>query len=201
MKGLGIVILILIISFQLAGCNRQNPTENDQNSSSSLETPLSERTPEENNVKFSYLEQLTVDKQEAFKLFRAERDLKFLFNFTPEDMVIIYLYCLSIGDPDLLFTITYNGSMLPDQDTFRKEYFEYAMMQSSETAVHYRHYDSIEVDQQTAEDNKLTVLVKVGVGSITDSLALGLQKEDKVWKLDIYHLIENYKKQANKDAS
>ena len=81
-----------------------------------------------------------------------------------------------------------------DQDEFRKDYFEYMKNSESETAVHYRYYDSIKVDEHTAEENKVTVLITAGVGSITHSLALGLEKEDQVWKLDIYHLIKEYKK-------
>jgi hypothetical protein len=129
--------------------------------------------------------------------FKAERNLQYLYDFTPEDMVIVYLYCLSIGDPELIYAITYNAGQLPDQGTFRDEYFQYAMNHDSDTAVHYRYYDSIEVDENTAGESQLTVLVTAGVGSITHSLALGLQKEDKVWKIDIYHLINHYKKKAN----
>lgn len=69
----------------------------------------------------------------------------------------------------------------------------------SETAVHYRYYDSINVDESTAEESKVTVLITVGVESTTHSLALGLQKENKVWKLDIYHLIKEYKNKASKN--
>ncbi|KRE51509.1 hypothetical protein [Paenibacillus sp. Soil522] len=122
-----------------------------------------------------------------------------LYNFTPEDMVLAYLYCLSIGDPDLIYAITYNGGQLPDQDEFREDYFEYVMNYDSETAVHYRYYDSIKVDENTAEENKVKVRIMVGVGSTTHSLALGLQKEDQVWKLDIYHLIKEYKNKASKN--
>ncbi|WP_154665879.1 hypothetical protein [Paenibacillus pinihumi] len=147
---------------------------------------------EEYVEKFSYLKQLSLKKQEAFTRFKSERNLQDLYNFTPEDMVLIYLYCLSIGDPDLIYEITFNGGQLPDQDKFRKDYFEYAMNYDSETAVHYRYYDSIKVDESTSEENKVTVLITVSIETTTHSMALGLQKEDQVWKLDIYHLIKDY---------
>lgn len=196
MKRLSMVLLTLIVSFQLTGCRNQDSANNkkDQYLSSEIETSLNESTPEK--VEFSYLKQLTVDKQEALGLLMTERDLKLLSDFTPEDMVIVYLYCLSISDPDLLFAITHNGGMLPDQETFRNEYFEYALTDSSDTAVRYRYYDSIEVDQKTTEDDKRTVHITVEVGTVTNSLILGLQKEDNIWKLDIYPLFEDYKKQA-----
>jgi hypothetical protein len=61
------------------------------------------------------------------------------------------------------------------------------MNHDSEIAVHYRYYESIKVDENTAEENNVTVIVTAGVGTTTHSLALCLQKEDNVWKLDIYH--------------
>lgn len=147
------------------------------------------------------MEQLTEAKQEAFVRFNAERDLRNLYNFTPEEMLLVYLYCISIGDPDLIYAITYNAGQLPDPDTFRKDYFEYVMNYDIETAIHYRYYNSIEVEESTVDENKLTVLITVGIGSITQSLGLGLQKEDQVWNLDVYHLMKDYKIKASKDKT
>ena len=155
---------------------------------------------DENDERFSYLEQLSVAKQEAFMKFKSEGNLSYLYDFTPGDMVLIYLYSLSVGDPDLIYAITYNAGQLPDQDTFRSEYIEYASNHDSETAVHYRYYESIEIDEDTAEENKVTVVVTAGVGVMTHSLALGLQKEDKVWKMDIYHLINYFKEKASEGS-
>jgi len=147
----------------------------------------------DNADRFSYLEELPLEKQEALSKFVEERDIQHLYDFSPVDMAIVYLYCLSLSDPYLLYAITYDAGLLPDQDTFREEYFEYAANHDSDIAVHYRHYDSIEAHEDPVEANKVTVLVKAGVGIITHSLALGLQKEDRLWKLDIYHVIKSYK--------
>lgn len=193
MKRIGNILLVYLLSVQLTGCIGQHAAENDQSA------PTYSESNEESNDRFSYLEQLTAAKQEAIAKFKAERNLQFLYDFTPEDMVIVYLYCLSMGDPDLLYDIAYNGGELPDRDTFREEYFTYAGNHGAETAVHYRHFESIEVDPRTAEVDTLTVLVTTGVGTITDSMALGLRQEDKVWKVDIYHWIAHHKEQA-KDA-
>lgn len=158
-------------------------------------------TGKESVEKFSYLKQLSIEKQEAFTRFEEERKRSYLSNFTPEDMVLVYLYCLSVGDPDLLYEITFNGGQLPDKDKFREDYFEYAMTYDSETAVHYRYYDSIKVDESTSEENKVTVLVTVSIETTTHTLALSLQKEDQIWKMDIYHLIKEYKDKANQSKT
>ncbi|MBB3114775.1 hypothetical protein FHS18_006935 [Paenibacillus phyllosphaerae] len=101
----------------------------------------------------------------------------------------------------MIYEITYNGGQLPEQDKFRKDYFEYAMIYDSETAVHYRYYDSIRVDESTAEENKVTVLITVSIETTTHSLALGLQKENQVWKLDIYDLIKENINKASKSKT
>ena len=93
--------------------------------------------------------------------------------------MLVYLYCLSIGDPDLIYEITFNGGRLPGPDKFRKDYFEYAMKYDSEIAMHYRYYDAIKVDENTAEENKVTVLITVSLETMTHSMALGLQKKIK----------------------
>ncbi len=148
--------------------------------------------------RFSYLKQLSLEKQEAFARFKSERNLQELYEFTPEDMVLVYLYCLSIGDPDLIYEITFNGGQLPDRDQFRKDYFEYVMNYDSETAMHYRYYDSIKVDESTAKEKQVTVLITVSIETTTHTMALGLQREDQVWKLDIYPLIQDYINKASK---
>lgn len=197
-----LVTSMLLLS--LVGCDevKKGPETGETNSSPPSEHQLDEKMSETNSndaddKRFSYLEQLSAAKQEAFAEFITERNLEYLYDFTPEDMVIAYLYCLSVGDPYLIYAITYNAGTLPDPETYRTEYFEYAANHDSETAVHYRYFDSIEIDEKTAEENKVTVLVTAGVGIMTHSLALGLQKENKVWKVDTYHALTHYKEKAS----
>ncbi len=146
--------------------------------------------------RFSYLDRLPTAKREALEKFLKERTLSYLSGFTPEDMMLAYLYGLSVGDPDFLHAIAYRGGGLPDADTFRKEYFEYAQHLDAATAVHYRYYDSISVDPETASENQVTALITVGIGTITDTMAFGLRKEDGVWKPDLYHAVVHRKDQA-----
>lgn len=212
MRQAGLVLLVLVIISLVSACSSGNtdktmrpetPVEalEKVHVKKSFNKDINTNPVEEYVEKFSYLKQLSLEKQEAFTRFKSERNLQDLYNFTPEDMVLIYLYCLSIGDPDLIYEITFNGGQLPDQDKFRKDYFEYAMNYDSETAVHYRYYDSIKVDESTAEENKVTVLITVSIETTTHSMALGLQKEDQVWKLDIYHLIKDYINKASKNKT
>ena len=169
----------------------QPPIDNQPSDNASVESS------NDDNERFSYLEQLSVDKQASLAKSIEERSLNYLYDFTPEDIVLVYLYALSFGDPDLIYFITYDGGQLPDQDTFRNDYFQYVSNHGTETAVHYRYYDSIKIDQHTDDENKVSVLVTTGVGNITDSMILGLQKEDNVWKIDIYHMFIHYKEEVD----
>ncbi|MCM3747785.1 hypothetical protein M3223_10490 [Paenibacillus pasadenensis] len=160
-----------------------------------------ERNNEASPQPFSYLKQLPVEKQEAVTLFTTERSPSSFSNFSPEDMVLVYLYFISIGDPDLIYEITYNGGYLPDKETFRKDYFEYVLNHDSETAVHYRYFDSIKVDENTAEENKVSVHITVSIEATSHSLVLGLQKENQLWKLVTYHLMKEFKSRASKSRA
>ncbi|WP_314591744.1 hypothetical protein [Paenibacillus terrigena] len=210
MRQAGLVLLVLAMISLISACSSTDKTMRTEASVEALEkdqvkksfnNAINTNPGEEYVEKFSYLKQLSLEKQEAFTRFKVERNLQNLYNFTPEDMVLIYLYCISIGDPDLIYAITFNGGQLPDQDKFRKDYFEYVMNYDSETAVHYRYFDSIKVDESMAEENKVTVLITVSIETTTHSMALGLQKEDQVWKLDIYPMIKEYIYKASKNKT
>lgn len=192
----------------LSACWKSNDSE--KQIETSLEDPIKVQTEvsstmtnktdyQNSDERFSYLKQLSLEKQEAFNRFASERDLQELNKFTPEDMVLIYLYCISIGDPDLIYEITYNGGYLPNKVEFREDYFDYVMIHDTERAIQYRYFDSIKVEESTAEENQVTVLITVVLESSTYSLALSLQKENLIWKLDIYHSIKEYKNKALKN--
>lgn len=212
MKLARLIILVLAMMTLMSACrmsseNSEKPVGSsvEDQTKDQIEVP-STLTKKSNNrnsdEKFSYLKQLSMEKQKAFNRFTSEKNLQELYSFTPEDMVLVYLHCISIGDPDLIYEITYNGGYLPNnKDKFRQDYFDYVMNHDSEIAIHYRYFDSIEVEESTAEENQVTVLVTVGLESITHSLALGLRKEDQIWKLDIYHSIKDYKNKAIKSEA
>lgn len=207
------ITLTLIISISLVGCNHikkpsgtfkvtPTPTSEshviEQLTDTNLEYESNDYDTDDTDTRFSYLDQLSPDKQVAFMKFIAEEhNLQYLYNFSPEEMVLVYLHSISQGYTESIYAITYHNGLLPDNDTFRNEYYEYASKHDSETAVHYRYFDTIEIDENTAEENKVAVIVTAGVGIMTHSIILGLQKEDKVWKMDIYHMIEHYKELAN----
>ncbi|QHW33688.1 hypothetical protein GZH47_24745 [Paenibacillus rhizovicinus] len=212
MKKSVLILTALVMVSMISGCFENDNSRDEEKSITSLQAAAEEQVevPQTNpnnidvtkkkNRKFSYLEQLPLAKQEALISYIADKDLSHLYDFTPEEMVLAYLYGISIGDPDFIYTITYNGGKLPDPDEFRQDYFKYEMNDDAETALKYRFYDSIKVDDSTAKENNVTVLITVSVESFTHSLALGLQKEDRIWKLDVYHLMELNKNKTTNEV-
>lgn len=144
----------------------------------------------ERTTKYSYLDHLSIEYQAKFADYVADRNLDHLAEFAPEDMVAVFLHILSIGDPDLLYPITYDGGKLPEHEVFRDQYLRHFTMDSSDMAVHYRYYDAVEIDRETSSEEEVIANVKVNVGLTHHSLALQLMKEERIWKINIYHAID-----------
>lgn len=122
MRQTGLVLIVLVIISLVSACNSDNtdktmgtetPVESLEKDQvkKSINNDINMNSDEEYVGKFSYLRQLSLEKQEAFNRFRSERN---------------------------------------------------------------------------------SVLITVSIETTTHSLALGLQKEDQVWKLDIYPVIKDY---------
>ncbi|MBB3110060.1 hypothetical protein FHS18_002127 [Paenibacillus phyllosphaerae] len=96
----------------LAGCTNHVPAEPIPQPVKLVETPVAEPVTERpyttdtepsnktSMERFSYLEQLPQDKQAVVDRFRLYSEIEPLQAFTPEEMVLVYLYLTSIGDPD-----------------------------------------------------------------------------------------------------
>ncbi|MFC4098899.1 hypothetical protein [Paenibacillus xanthanilyticus] len=179
---------------QAAEKETEASTESGTASANKTSAPDAATTAEqgsESRRSFSYLEQLPPEKQEAYKAFEQSRDLDLLTNFTPEDMVVAYFHTISNGDPYVLYPLIYNGGYLSDPGRFTEEYFKYVSNHDSETAMHYRYYDSIKVDELNSSPDYKAVATTVSIGIQHHSMLLGLREEDGVWKLDVYGLMKD----------
>lgn len=183
----GIFIIVMITSlFFVSSCSSHNPLEVEN------DTISRQVKHEDSNAKNSpYIKQLPVDKQKSFARFKDEKDLSALYHFTPDEMVLVYLYCLSIDDANLLYEITFNDDQLPDKDKFKQDYVKYVMKNESEIAIHSNYYNAITIDERTFNGKSGMVIISDGTGS-SKSVALMLRKEDQVWKIDFYSLMKKY---------
>ncbi|MRN53136.1 hypothetical protein [Paenibacillus monticola] len=140
---------------------------------------------------FSYLEQLPEERLKEYELFVSDKEIRHLQTFSPEEMLLVYLQAAAMGDVDVIYPITYDDGSLPDADIFRTKYYAEVMNKELETALSYRYYDSIKVQEDTVKENELGVVITASIGSFTSSIIYGLKKEDNIWKVDIYPLFES----------
>jgi len=145
---------------------------------------------EDQKKKFSYLEQLPLEKQRKYELFVGDKEIRHLQTFTPEEILVIYIHATAMSDVEVIYALTYDNGSLPDQDTFKVEYYDNLAHRELEMALQYRYYDSIEVKEDTVKQNELTVEIKATIERFTGIIFYGLKKENNVWKMDIYDLIK-----------
>ncbi|WP_054025097.1 hypothetical protein [Bacillus sp. FJAT-28004] len=187
------LVIVVIFIVMLTGCFDSNVKEIKISNQTDVDVV---EINEVQNKKFSYLDQLPAERMEEYELFVKERNLSHLQRFSPKEILLIYMHSVAIFDADSIYALTYNNDLLADPDLFRKEYAEYVLNAEQEVAMKFRYYDSIRIAEETVKEDSLSVVISVSLGSTTGSVAYGLKKEDKVWKMDIQHLIEYFKQKA-----
>ncbi|GGF95125.1 hypothetical protein [Paenibacillus aceti] len=183
----GIFIILVITSlFLVSSCSSNNPLEVENDA-------ISRQVKDgDNNVKESpYIKRLPIDKQNSVVRFKDEKNLSELYSFTPEEMMLVYLYCLSIDDADSLYEITLNDDQLPDKDKFKHDYVKYVMNYETVIAIHSFYYNAIQIDERSFNGKSVTVIITDDTG-LPKSVALMLQKEDQVWKIDFYYSMKKH---------
>ncbi|ASA20087.1 hypothetical protein B9T62_04325 [Paenibacillus donghaensis] len=128
-----------------------------------------------------------------YKRFESSKDISYLREFTPEEMLLVYLQAVARGDADLIYLFTYNGGKLPAADTFRQQYYDELSNKELESSLKMRYYDSVTAQQDAATEAERTVVISASIGLYTSQIAYGLKQEQGIWKMDIYHLIEHAK--------
>jgi len=184
------LVIIVIFIVMLTGCFDSNVKEIKNSNQTDVDVV---EINEVQNKKFSYLGQLSAERMDEYELFVKDRNLNHLQRFSPEEILLIYMHSVAMFDADAIYALTYNNVLLSDPDTFRKEYEEYLLNHEQEVAMKFRYYDSIRIAEETVKEDSLSVVISVSLGSTTGSVAYGLKKENDVWKMDIYHLIDYFK--------
>jgi hypothetical protein len=182
-------VSMLVCSVLLTGCFQSKTDQPLEQEAKPIQGDIVEAK-EDQNKKFSYLEQLPLDKQRKYELFVGDKEIRHLQTFTPEEILLIYIHATAMSDVEVIYALTYDNGSLPDQDTFKVEYYDNLAHREQEMALQYRYYDSIEVKEDTVKPNELTVEIKATIERFTGIILFGLKKESNVWKMDIYHLIK-----------
>ncbi|MFF5995026.1 hypothetical protein AAGS61_09745 [Lysinibacillus sp. KU-BSD001] len=167
----------------LCGCvQEEDPAETIR------EYNINEATAKE---QFTYLEELTEEKREAYNRFLESGSIANLTNFTPEEMVLIHMNLVMNQELEKIYKITYNGGKIDDSTKFVEQYIETVSSQFEIDYLMYRYYDSISVVEDTSNEEMKIVEMKISLGSSTYAITFAMLREDGIWKMDYYHLIES----------
>jgi hypothetical protein len=142
---------------------------------------------------FTYLEDLPNDKMEKYNGFLKDGDVNHLIEFTPEQIVLIFMNLIYDHNVERLYALLYDNGKLPSLEQFKDEYHYYSSIFDDEY-LKYRFYDSISAVEETKKPEEMAVKINMVYGSTTHSVAYGLRKEKNVWKMDFYHLVEKFNK-------
>lgn len=148
---------------------------------------------------FTYLEDLPMDKLDQYNHFLEDGKANHLIDFTPEQIVLIYMNLVLREEVDKIYVLTANHGQLPTFDIFKDEYYQYLSSDLHEDYLKYRFYDSIAVVDETKLDEGIVVVkMEIIYGSVSQGITYALMKENNIWRMDLYHLIEKAKKEADK---
>lgn len=160
-------------------------------------------TPEIPNIDrhydFTYLEDLSDDKLEKYHMFLNNGDTNNLRDFTPEEMVLIYENLVFEHNTDKLYALTYDGGQLPPFEQFNSEYDQYLSNRFMQDYSMYRYYDSISIDQKASTDDVKIVRLDIKFGKTAFGRTSALKQEAEIWKIDVYHLVEDLKRDLSNE--
>lgn len=199
---LTLFIVLLGVSLITTACSPTNEIiikekEIEKNAKSSKDIKSSPVTATiDKEYEFTYLEDLPMDKLEKYNLFLEDENINHLIDFTPEQIVLIYMNLVLREEVDKIFVLTADNGQLPTLDIFRDEYHRYLSSNLHEDYLKYRFYDSIAIDHETKINDQDIVVVKMEIiyGSVSQGITYALLKENNVWKMDLYHIVDTAKK-------
>ena len=151
----------------------------------------------DNKYDFTYLEKMPVEKLEKYNLFLEDGNTNHLTDFKPEQIVLIYMNLVLKHNVDKFYALTYDNSQLPSLDIFINEYDYYLSPILNDDYLTYRFYDVISVDEATRQKDELVVKMEIMYGTTTQGITYNLKKDNGVWKMNLYHLVEEQKGNKN----
>lgn len=199
-----ICFLSLLLLFTLVGCTPTNETEalkqrtvELENENNELRSELDKLQNDEAVEDFTYLEGLTEDEFEQYSNFLQSGDSRQLNDFSPEKIVLIFLELVMEHNDDRIYALTYDHGNLPSLETFKEEYNQYLAYDYELDYLSFRYYDEVYVDEAASDEDFKAVRLSISFGSQTFIKVFPLRKDNKSWKMDNYHLVEEAKLERN----
>ncbi|MCG7346103.1 bZIP transcription factor [Sporosarcina sp. ACRSL] len=167
---------------QLEGENRKLKTD--------LENTEREYDKDRKIEDFTYLEELSDSEIEKYIAFLKDAKITHLKDISQEHIVLIFMNLIKENEVDNIFALTYDNGNLPSKEVFISEYNDYLAYDLEQEYLKYRYYDSVSVYEESQKDNLTTVGLTISFGSSSQTSVYALKKDQDVWEMDIYHLIE-----------
>lgn len=180
-----IPIMIFLMSIVLiAGCAPSNSVKiKNENIISNVDEKVLKM--DDSGEEFSYLTDLSEEKLKSYKLFTKEYDTNYLKDFSPEQILLIYIHSAVIDDIEAIYALAYINGNLYNFDTFKENYYQNLNNSTLEMALDFRYYDSIKIKQEDGIES--IVELTITYGRFTASTFMELKKENDLWKIVLSH--------------
>ncbi|TQR15602.1 hypothetical protein [Psychrobacillus soli] len=185
-----LILFLLGVSLVITGCTPDNSVSEQEGvlikaEENNQATPIIDR-----QYDFTYLEELPSDKLDSYNDYLLNGSINSLSDFTPEEMILIYMNLILEHKIDRLYALTYNGGQLPSVELFNDEYMKYLSSNLEEAYLMYRFYDAISINEQSSTEDVIIVQLEIIFGSKRYIKTYPLKQEDGIWKVAIYQSLK-----------
>ncbi|WP_419393968.1 hypothetical protein [Cytobacillus praedii] len=175
-------IRLILLSFIITGCTPDSSFSKKGDGLLKTEDETYVSPINDSNYEFTYLEELPSEKLKMYKEFLRNGSISSLSDFTPEEMVLIFMNLVFEDNLEKLYIITYDNGHLPPVEDFIEEY---RSSDWEQTYLMYRFYDSISINGQSTKDTKI-IQLEIVFGSKKYIRTFPMMQEDGIWKIAIY---------------
>lgn len=136
---------------------------------------------------FSYLEQLPEDKRGLYQQFLETEALTHLTNFSPEEMLLVFLHSVATGADRAVYLISYDDGSLPNEAEFQELYHQDFYKEHLDVALDFRYYHTLAVEERQSTKTMKLVKMDVSFELFSASIFYGFKAQDQLWKIDLFN--------------
>jgi len=132
---------------------------------------------------FSYIEQLDEEARGHYQAFLETKDLTHFESFTSDEMFVVFLHSVVTGEDDVSTAILYNDGSFADVNDLKAYYQEAVFRDYIETALDFRYFYDLHVDEIQSRTDKDVVKMSVKFELFSATHIAELRKQDGIWKV------------------
>ncbi|GEM03252.1 hypothetical protein HMI01_02400 [Halolactibacillus miurensis] len=190
--------VFIVISLILTGCS-EDETQTDrtltlQAQLSEQEETIAELTRDNQALRasiqqlqrpqnFSYIEQLDEEARGHYQAFLETNDLTHFESFTSDEMFVVFLHSVVTGEDGVSTSILYNDESFDDFTDLQAYYQEELFREYLETALDFRYFYDLHVDEIQSRTDKDIVKMSVRFELFSATHVAELRRQDGIWKV------------------